>query len=266
VLGTPVLLGRDFTDADSAAAPKVAIIDETFAKRYLANREPVGHRITMSGGRGSEYTIIGVVANSKYTGVRDNGKPTAYIPYTQVRGVSAMHFDLRTSGNPATLLLEVRRAVRELAPDLPLLEPMTQQEQFESSFALGRLVARLSVFFAMLAALLVATGLYGTLAYTVSRRTTEVGVRMALGAQRGEVLWMILRQSLGVSLVGLAIGIPLSIAGTRLVSSMLYGVTPGDPLTFLAAFAGITVVAIAASLIPARRAASVDPIMALRYE
>ncbi len=143
---------------------------------------------------------------------------------------------------------------------------MTQQAQFEKSYSQQRLIARLAMFFGLLAALLVATGLYGTLAFTVSRRTAEVGVRMALGAQRRQVLWMVLRGSLLVSLAGIALGLPAAIAAGRLLRSMLYGVEPGDPLTFAGALAGITLVALAASLIPARRAASVDPMVALRHE
>jgi ABC-type antimicrobial peptide transport system permease subunit len=160
----------------------------------------------------------------------------------------------------------VRRAVADFGPDLAALQPMTQQAQFEKSYSQQRLIARLAMFFGLLAALLVATGLYGTLAFTVSRRTAEVGVRMALGAQRRQVLWMVLRGSLLVSLAGIALGLPAAIAAGRLLRSMLYGVEPGDPLTFAGALAGITLVALAASLIPARRAASVDPMVALRHE
>ena len=156
--------------------------------------------------------------------------------------------------------------MQQFAPELALLQPMTQVEQFERSFAEGRLLARLAVFFGLLAALLVAMGLYGTLAYMVSRRTVEVGIRMALGARRGQVLWMVLRGSLMVSVVGVLLGLPLAMAGARFLESMLFGVKPGDPRFFAAAVAGIALVALAASLIPARRAASVDPITALRFE
>jgi len=156
--------------------------------------------------------------------------------------------------------------VAEYAPGLPLLQPTTQQAQFDDTISEERLVFRLSIFFGLLAALLVATGLYGTLAYTVSRRTPEVGVRMALGAQRRQVLWMVLRGNLAVTLAGLAVGLPLAIAAVRVLRSMLYNLTPGDPLSFAAALAGITLVALAASLIPALRAATIDPVRALRDE
>jgi len=267
VLRIPILVGRDFNDADSAPAPKVAIINRTFAERYLEGRQPLGHHVALDNGpKPVEYTVVGVVQDSKYTGVEEKAMPMAWFPYTQVGGTSTMHIELRTEGYPAALLPEVRRAVAEFGPDLPLLEPMTQQEQFEMSFADERLSARLAISFGFLAALLVATGLYGTLAYRVSRRTAEIGVRMALGAQRRQVLWMILRESLAVSAVGLIVGLPLAVAGARVLRSMLFGLGPSDPLAFAAAILGLAIVVLAASFIPARRAAKVDPMEALRYE
>jgi predicted permease len=261
-LGTPILLGRDFSDADSDAGPRVVIVNQTFANRYLANRAPLGHQVWMS----KPYTIVGVAADAKYTQVREQPVPMAYFPYTQIDDVATLHLEVRTAGDPARWMSAVRRAVNEYAPGLAMLQPMTQQAQFDQSFSQERLVFRLSMFFGLLAALLVATGLYGTLAYTVSGRTSEVGLRMALGAQRRQVLWMVLRGSLTVSLAGMAIGLPLAIASTRVVRTMLFGVEPGDPLTFIAALGGIALVSLMASLIPAMRAASVDPMVALRDE
>jgi predicted permease len=265
-LGTPILLGRDFNDADSPAGPRVVIVNQTFANRYLADRAPLGHQVWLSNQATGKYTIVGVAADAKYTEVRERPVPMAYFPYTQIEDIASLHVEVRTAGDPAAWMSAVRRAVNEYAPGLAMLQPMTQQAQFDRSFSQERLVFRLSMFFGLLAALLVATGLYGTLAYTVSRRTSEVGLRMALGAQRSQVLWMVLRGSLAVSLAGIVIGLPLAIASTRVVRTMLFGVEPGDPLTFLAALGGIALVAFAASLIPAMRAASVDPIVALRDE
>jgi ABC-type antimicrobial peptide transport system permease subunit len=156
--------------------------------------------------------------------------------------------------------------LQEIDPNLPMQKPMTQRAQFDESFSQPRLFARLAMFFGLLAALLVATGLYGTLAYRVSRRTPEIGVRMALGAQRSQVLRMILRESLLISVAGIAIGVPLAVGGAQLMRSMLFGVMPGDSISYFAALLGVTLVALIASAIPARRAASVDPIIALRYE
>jgi predicted permease len=267
VLGTPLVLGRDLAESDNEAAPKVVLVNHAFVERYLRNRAPLGHTITI-GERGNAYSIIGVASDSKFTGVSEALTPTAYFPLAQSSDdiFRVCQVELRTAGNPLALIPQARRAVAEFGPDLALLQPMTQQAQFDESFAQQRLFGRLGMVFGLLAALLVATGLYGTLSYSVSRRTAEVGVRMALGAQRREVLWMVMRSSLAVWLAGVAIGLPAAIACVRFLRAMLFGVTPGDPLTFAAAVAGILAVALAASFIPARRAASVDPMIALRHD
>jgi ABC-type antimicrobial peptide transport system permease subunit len=189
-----------------------------------------------------------------------------YFPFSQRGSVSDMHVELRTAGNPEALIPSIRAVLRDMDPNLPLQKPMTQRAQFDESFWQARLFARLAMFFGLIAAFLVATGLYGTLAYRVSRRTSEIGVRMALGAQRLQVLWMVLRESLLISVAGVAVGVPLAIAGAQLMRSMLFGVMPGDSISYLAALLGVTLVALVATLIPARRAASVDPIVALRHE
>lgn len=267
VLGIPLLLGRDFTDADGPTAPPVAIVNQTFAARYLPDRQALGHRVSLSSAPDAkQYTIVGVAANSRYTGVRESDRPMAYFPYRQVGGISGMHFELRTDLEPGGVIPEARRVVQALGPDLPLLRPMTQQEQFGESFANERLLSRLATVFGVLAAALVATGLYGTLAYRVSRRTSEIGVRMALGAQRRQVLWMVIRESLIVSVAGIVVGLPLAIGASRLLKTMLFGVSPGDPISFALAIVVIVFVTLSASLMPARRALSVDPMIALRYE
>jgi len=267
VLETPLLLGRDFTDRDSASAPKVVVVNQTFARKFFPDRSPLGHQVAMNDDpKAARYTIVGVAADSRYTGVRERPLPMAYFPYTQVPGIATMHFELRTSGDPGPLLAAARRAVREFGSDLPLLEPRTQFEQFQLSYLEERLFARLAVFFGLLAALLVATGLYGTLTYRVGRRTAEIGVRMALGAQRSQVLWMVLSESLVLSLVGIVVGLPLAFGSAQLLGSVLFGLKPTDFLTFAGALAGVALVTIAASLIPARRAAGVHPMVALRCE
>jgi ABC-type antimicrobial peptide transport system permease subunit len=177
-----------------------------------------------------------------------------------------MQVELRTSGDPAALLPEVRKVINEFAPNLALLQPKTQEEQFSESLSQDRLFARLASFFGLLAVVLVATGLYATLAYKVVRRTAEIGVRMAVGAQREQVLWMILRESLMLCLFGTLLGLPAAIVGARLLKATLFGLQPGDPLTLIMALVGISVVTVAASLIPARRASSLNPVVALRCE
>jgi predicted permease len=264
-LGIPILQGRDLADSDARTAPKVVVVNETFVKRFLSKSAPLGH--TVGGPKPDKwYTIVGVAADSKYTSVDEKPRPMLYFPYCQSSSVSDMQVELHTSGSPATLIPSARAVLRDLDPNLPMQKPMTQRAQFDESFSQARLFARLSIFFGLLAALLVATGLYGTLAYRVSRRTSEIGVRMALGAQRIEVLWMVLRESLLVSAAGVPVGVPLAIAGAYLMRAMLFGVLPGDSLSFIWSVLVVSLVALAASAIPARRAASVDPMVALRYE
>jgi predicted lysophospholipase L1 biosynthesis ABC-type transport system permease subunit len=243
----------------------VAIVNQTFAERYLPGRNPLGHQVAFYGDK-IQRTIVGLAANSKYTEIRDTNRPTAYFPYAQMTNLSSTNVELRTPGDTAAALGQARRAVIDIDPDLTLLRPMTQQAQFDQSISNERLLARLAMFFGMIAALLIATGLYGTLSYRVGRRTPEIGVRMAIGARRGEILWMVLRESVAVSVAGIVVGAPAAIAGASLGRSMLFGLGPADPLTLVGAVVGITLIAVGASLIPARRAASVDPMVALRYE
>jgi ABC-type antimicrobial peptide transport system permease subunit len=191
----------------------------------------------------------------------------AWFPYNQVTPmISTMQVVARSAGNPRALLPEVRRAMNQFAPDLPLLQPTTQQGQFEESLSNDRLFARLASFFGVLAVLLVATGLYATLAFKVARRTAEIGIRMALGAQRRHVLWLVLRESLALCVAGVVVGLPVAVAGARLLRSMLFGLQPFDPLTFTAALAGVVAVALLAGAVPARKASSVVPMVALRCE
>jgi predicted permease len=267
VMDVPILIGRDFNDADTATSPRVAIVNQTFVNKYLNGGIAVGRQMQKLGDpEDVQQTIVGVVADSKYTSVREEPTPIAYFPFTQVSNISTMHVELRTIGNPAALLPEVRRAVKEFGPDFALLQPMTQLEEFEKSFSTDRLFARLSVVFGVLAVVLVCTGLYGTLAYRVSRRTAEIGVRIALGAQRRQVLWLVARESLLVCSLGVLVGLPLAFACSRLLRSMLFNLTPFDPRSFLIALIGVAVVTLVATVVPARRASLVDPIVALRYE
>ncbi len=265
-LGIAVRLGRDIQDSDTANSPKVAIVNQTFVDRYLPGIDPLGHHIAVLGDPKVEYTIVGVAGNSRYTEVRETERPMAYLPYMQPQGVLEMQYELHTMGDPRMLLREAARVVHEIDPNLPLQKPTTQQAQFEETVSQERLIANLSVFFGGLAAFLVAIGLYGTISYGVSRRTMEIGVRMALGAQRREVLRMVLLESFSVAVVGLGVGIPASLAVATTLRSMLYGLSSSDPLTILVAFACITMVTLAAAFFPAHRAASIDPMRALRME
>jgi len=269
LLGTAVLKGRDISQSDTATSQKVIIVNRTFVDQYLKGKDPLGHTVSLSASQDKflgPYSIVGVVPDVKYTSVAEKPRPMGWFPFVQISGEANMQVEVRTRGNPASLLDHVRGIMRDFGPDIPLLEPMTQSAQLEESYSDQKLFSRLATFFGLLAALLVATGLYGTLAYRVGRRTAEIGVRMALGAQRTQVLWMVLRESLITTALGVAVGLPLALAGARLLKSMLFGCSPADPLTFLLALLGIAAVALVAALFPARRASSVDPMVALRYE
>ena len=266
VMGTPILQGRDFTSADSLTSAKVVIVNQTFVDRYLPGRQPLGHHLSIDGEHGAPYTIIGVAQNSKYTRVREPDRPMAYLPYQQLPDLASMQVELRTTGKPAAFLPQAQRVIQDFGPDLAALEPMTQEAVFQASFSEERLFARLAVFFGLLAALLVSTGLYGSLAYRAGRRTSEFGVRMALGARPPQILWIILREGLVLCLAGVLLGLPLAIAGARLLRSFLFGLAPEDPLALTLAALATCAVALIATAVPAMRATRVDPLVALRYE
>jgi predicted permease len=268
-LGVPVLKGRDFRDSDTATSPHVGIINELFAKRFFPNQDPIGHTIGTDNGEYS-MTVVGIVKDHKYRSIDETPIPMAWYEYAQIPMVSGMSVEMRVStrdqGDPLAILPSAQKALQQIDPGLPLIQPMTQRAQYETTISQQLLFARLAGFFGLLAVLLVATGLYGTLAYRVNNRTAEIGVRMALGAQRGQVVWMVLRESLVLTALGMAIGVPLAGFVSRVLASSLYGVQPYDLVTYSTALYGVVIVALVASLIPARRAAAIEPQMALRSE
>jgi ABC-type antimicrobial peptide transport system permease subunit len=223
---------------------------------------PLGHQL----GENVRNTIVGVVNDIKYTSVDENPIPMAYFPYTQTPGVSHLEVELRIAGDPSALLPTIQKTVQALDPNLPLETPMTQQAVFEQSYSQQEMFSRLSAFFGMLAAFLVAIGLYGTLAYRLGRRTSEIGIRMALGAGRPAVLWMLLRESMQVTAVGLALGLVIALISAGLMQSLLFGLKPRDPITFAVAFGMVLLVSLTASFFPARHAVSIEPVRALRVE
>jgi predicted permease len=264
-LGVPVLAGRDFADSDTAKSPFVGIINEEFAKRFLPNENPLGHTFGPDKGQAT-MTIVGVVKDHKYRSINEDPIPMAWYMYAQIPVIGAMQVEMRVHGEPLAILPAARKVLQQMDPNLPLIRPMTQRAQYDTSISGQILFARLAGFFGFLAVVLVATGLYGTLAYRVNTRTAEIGVRMAVGARRQQVVWMILKDSLLLTAVGVAMGIPLAMLLGRMLTASLYGVKPLDAVSYLLAVAGVTAVALAASAVPARRAASVDPMTALRTD
>jgi predicted permease len=264
-MGIPLLAGRDLRDSDTPSSPRVALVNETFVKKLLPKTNPLGHQL--GDFKKHPYTIVGVAADSKYRSVDEAPRAMAYYPYTQTEDApSTIQVELRTSGDPLVILPSAERALHQINPNLPLETPMTQAAVFEDSYAQPRLFSRLAMFFALLAALLVAIGLYGTLSYRISRRNAEIGVRMALGARRSQVLYSILRESFRIAAIGIVAGIPLALISGHFMSSMLYKLQPYDLASLLGALGGIVAISLAAGFIPARRAASIDPARALRSE
>lgn len=264
-LGVPILAGRDFADSDTATSPHVGIINEEFARRFLPNQNPLGHTIDTDNGM-YQMTVVGVVKNHKYRSIDEEPIPMAWYMYAQIPMIGQMNVEMRVQGQPLAILPSARKVVQQLDPNLPLIRPMTQRAQFDTTISNQMLFARLAGFFGLLALVLVATGLYGTLAYRVSRRTAEIGIRMAMGAVSGQVVWMILRDSLILTAIGVTLGVPLAMLVGRALNSTLYGVRSIDVVSYLMAIAAVACVAMVASAVPASRAASIDPLKALRSE
>jgi predicted permease len=262
----PMKAGRTFGPSDSATAQPVAVINETLARRLFGTADALGRRLLVGlDADAPEMEVIGVCADAKYTSVRRESPPTLYLSYRQHPTGNAT-FAVAAARDPLSLVEPMREAMRQLDPALPLYDFGTQTAQIRNSLRRERLFATLAMLLGSVTLLLAAIGLYGLLAYAVARRTPEIGVRMALGAGRGTVRWMILRQSLALVITGLALGVPLAIAGSRFVESMLFGLTPTNPLAIAVAATVMLTISLAASFLPAQRAARVDPIVALRTE
>ena len=268
-MGIPLIAGREFSEADTATSPKVCIINEKQAQRFFVGRNPIGLHMTQGSGRlytNPPMEIVGVVANSKWDDARSDIVPFLYMPYSQDVNLGHLAFYVRTERDPAPIAAALRSLIQRLDPNLPVNNMRTLEEQVSNSMLNDRLVTGLSVSLALLAALLAALGLYGVLAYVVARRTREIGIRIALGGERADILGLVVGQGVRLTLGGGAIGLVAALVATRLVASLLYGVTPHDPLTFVGVVALLAIVSGAACYIPARRAMRVDPMIALRYE
>jgi predicted permease len=261
----PIVLGRGFTPRDNETAPKIVVINEAAAKKYFPNENPVGQRFGSSVETTDQLEIVGVLRDAKYNSVRDPAPPTMYVPYLQARAGSAV-IEVRTAGDPVAVTSGVREAVRQVEPNLPMMDVSTQLEQVERRFAQEKIFAQACTLFGGLALLVASIGLFGLMSYAVARRTNEIGIRMALGAQRADVMRQVLVESMILVTVGVGIGVAGSLGAGRFVSTLLFGLAPTDMLTITAATGLMIAVSALAGFLPARRASRVDPMVALRYD
>ncbi len=266
-MGIPLVMGRAFTAQDTAQSQKVAVISEAMAKRFFPNGSPLGKRFGTSGPESSKQNeIIGVVKDAKYGSLTERLWPMAYYAHAQ-RPQPLGNFVVRFSGaSAANVVPQVRRVIQEVNRNLPVNEVLSLSDHIGRSLTQQKLVARLASFFGVLALLLACIGLYGVLSYGVARRTNEIGIRMALGAQSGNVLWLVMREALALVFGGVLIGLIAAIFATKMAESLLFNLKPTDPLTLVSAALLLTAVAALAGYLPARRAARVDPMVALRNE
>ena len=260
----PLVSGRTFSNSDLQSDCAVAVVNRTFVSRFLEGKNPIGVHLgdTTPSGKKVEREIVGIVGDAKYENLRKSVEPTAYVP---LQG-GAAHFAIRTSTHAEALIPTIRRVVAGLDDNLPLFDIRTQTATIDRSLFNERLVAQLSCVFGVFALILACVGLYGLLSYEVARRTREIGIRTALGAQSREVFRLVLRQGLTLTLFGALVGIAAAIGVTRYLGSLLYGVAATDPLTFVTIAFTLVAVALLACYIPSRRATRVDPMVALRYE
>lgn len=271
-MGIPLLSGRSFGQQDVTTSPKVVVVNQTFANKFFPDQIAIGKRFTYDPTKPDEIEIIGIAKDAKYTSQRDEIPPTVYSSYRQERPQSGATFEVRTVSDPSATIATVRSVVREIEPNLPVMNVKSQVEQADETLRMERLFAKLLTLFALLAQQLAAIGLFGVLAYTVSQRTHEIGIRMALGADRGNVLRMIVKQGMILVLIGVVLGVIGAYILTKYLESwislskMLFGVKVTDPLTYGVIAVLLTFVALIACYIPARRATKVDPLVALRYE
>jgi predicted permease len=267
VMKMPILLGRSLNLTDTAASRKVAVINETMARVYFPGGSPLGRTFGVGDDAESQNVeVVGVTKDAKYMELEEKQMPAAFFPYSQHRREFLRNLVVRYSGDSSWVAPAVRRAVSGIDARLPVSD-VTTLSQMVDDFALNRrLVAQLSTFFGILGALLACIGIYGVMSYAITRRTNEFGIRMALGAQRRDVLWMVLKETLAMALAGAGIGLALALVSSRLVESLLFGVKSNDPLVMGLSISAMVLVATFAGCLPAHRATRIDPSVALRYE
>jgi predicted permease len=263
----PIVAGRDFGAEDTPTSQKVAIVNQALARKRFPNVNPIGKRFKADQERSNDWIqIVGIGADTRYSNLHDDPPAQFFVPYAQQTGVGSMVYQVRTRMQPALLMPALRRVVQSVDPDLPMIDVRTQREQINATIQIQRALAALTTGFGVLALTLACVGIYGVMAYNVAQRTNEIGIRLALGARPAQLRVMILRESTGVTLAGIVVGMAAALMLTRAVKSMLYGIEPNDPVTFLSGILLLIGVALAASWIPAKRAAGVQPMEALRHE
>jgi len=265
-LRTPLLSGREFTERDSANDPAVAVINEAYARLYFPNQNPVGQQLSaFVRGEREDLEIVGLVSNSKLAGLRAAPPPTVYVSYFQLTGNFPTTLDIRASGPLPQVAAAIQKELQPKLPDAPV-EVRALSEQVNAAMVQERMMATLASGFGALALMLACLGLYGLLDYTVARRTKEMGIRMALGARPGRLIRMVVRGAVQLVVLGIALGLPAAWAASQWVKSMLFGLTPADPATIAGSALLLAIAALLAAYVPARRAANVDPMVALRWE
>ena len=265
-LGIPILAGRGFGLQDTATSAKVAVINQSLARTRFSQGNPIGQRFRLEGDKLDWIQVVGICADTRYQNLREDMPPQYFLPYVQQTEVGGMSYVIRTGMPPDAIVPALRRAVAQIDPGLPLQDVRTEQEQISGSMRMERALAALIAGFGLLALALASVGIYGIMAHSVANRRNEIGIRLALGAQPVQVRGMILRESSWLAVAGIVVGVGAALLLARLVKSMLYGIRPYDPATMTAGILVLLAVALAASWIPARRAAGVQPMEALRHE
>jgi len=266
-LGFPLVAGRDLAETDVLGAPQVAVVNEVFAKYFFKDQNPIGRRFGIGRrGEGYPFEIVGVVRDGKAASMREEPQRFVYAPYTQEKAVGSLTYYVRSTVEPDSFAPRLRAAVARVDSTLPVTDLKTMKTQIGESLFFDRMVAALSAAFGLLATVLAAIGLYGVMSYAVAQRTREIGLRVALGADQRSVLMLVLREVAILAGIGIAIGLPGGYGLGKLIESQLFNLKARDPLTFLVATAALVTTALVAGLVPAIRAARVDPMTALRYE
>jgi len=266
-LQIPLLRGRKFVDADSEKAPLVAIVNQNMAMKFWPNEDALGRRFSIKGPNGPFMEVVGIVQDGKYQDVTEDPQPYFYVPFEQsYMSIRTIH--VRTSVPPESLALQLEAQIHELAPDVPItqVETMSQSLQGANGFFFFRFGAQITAVMGFLGLILAVVGIYSVVSYAAAQRTQEIGIRIAMGASPRAILKMVLRQGLGVVGIGLALGLVIALAGTRLMSGLIVGIKPSDPLTFIVVVLMLTAIALFACWIPAHRATRIDPLVALRHE